>query len=97
MDEFSEILERGTSGVIWNWIQIRELLSFLSLHLTEDTRCAIYSSVDYTERPTVAWWRSGQGVGLATSRSQIRVSAVPRHVTTWASCSHTCASVYHAV
>jgi len=29
--------------------------------------------------------------------SQVRVSATPLHVWTWASCSHTCASVHQAV
>ena len=28
---------------------------------------------------------------------QVRVSAAPLHVQPWASCSHTCASVYQAV
>jgi len=31
---------------------------------------------------SVAWWRSGYGIGLATNRSQVRVPAAPLHVTT---------------
>ena len=30
----------------------------------------------------MAWWRSGQGVGLATERSQVRVPAARLHATT---------------
>ena len=30
-----------------------------------------------------AWWRSGYGIGLATSRSQVRVPAAPLHEQPW--------------
>ena len=38
---------------------------------------------------SVAWWRSGYVIGLATNRSQVRVPADPLHERPWASFSHT--------